>query len=349
MSSARSRARTFSAAAAGLLLPLALAACSDGHQSTGGGEVAKVDGKISLTYLQKQGDQEYFVGEAAGAKAKAAELGIDLKVVNLGNDANKTVSEAKAAIAQKSNGLIVVVPDPAVGPQVVQTAKDAGVALLTSDDQICTTGPDPTGCTPENLVPRIGFSGEQMGTEVGKRAAEEFGRSGWNPAETRTISAWKQDVTVCTSRVKSAKAAFLSAGGTGVQNIDVATDNTPTGAQDRIAAVVTANPNVKHWVVWGCNDENVQGGVTALENAGFKADNVIGVGLGAYLACKNWGSGKPSGMRAALFINGSDVGALAVQTMYDKLKNGKDLPKEAFAPTTMVDAANWKASGVTCS
>ncbi|GAA4837528.1 substrate-binding domain-containing protein [Kitasatospora terrestris] len=339
-----------SVVAAGLLLALgATAACSTGQQSTGGtDQAAPVTGRISITYLQKQGDQEYFVGEAAGAKAKAAELGVELKVVNLGNDANKTVSEVQSAIAQKSNGLIVVVPDPAVGPQVVQAAKDARVALLTSDDQICANGPDPSACGKENLVPRIGFSGEQMGGEVGKRAAEEFRKAGWNPAETRTISAWKQDVTVCGDRVKAAKGAF-GAAVQGVPNIDVATDNTPTGAQDRIAATVTANPGVKHWVVWGCNDENVQGGVTALANAGFKAEDVVGVGLGAYLACKDWNGGKPSGMKAALFINGKDVGALAVQTMVDRLKNGKDFPAEAFAPTRMVDAATWKDAGVSCS
>ncbi|MFG2823493.1 substrate-binding domain-containing protein [Kitasatospora sp. NPDC048365] len=337
--------------AAGLLLALgATAACSTGRQSgsgSGADQVAPVTGRISITYLQKQGDQEYFVGEAAGAKAKAAELGVDLKVVNLGNDANKTVSEVQSAIAQKSNGLIIVVPDPAVGPQVAQAARDAKVALLTSDDQICANGPDPSACAKENLVPRIGFSGQQMGGEVGKRAAEEFKKAGWNPAETRTISAWKQDVTVCGDRVKAAKDAFGATVG-GVQNIDVATDNTPTGAQDRIAATVTANPAVKHWVVWGCNDENVQGGVTALANAGFKAEDVIGVGLGAYLACKDWNGGKPSGMKAALFINGKDVGALAVQTMVDRLKNGKDFPAEAFAPTRMVDAATWKDAGVNC-
>ncbi|WP_354644769.1 substrate-binding domain-containing protein [Kitasatospora camelliae] len=340
-------------AATGLLLALGLTtACSTGQQSgsgSGGDQVAPVSGKISITYLQKQGDQEYFVGEAAGAKAKAAELGVDLKVVNLGNDANKTVSEVQSAIAQKSNGLIIVVPDPAVGPQVAQAAKDAKVALLTSDDQICTNGPDPSACAKENLVPRIGFSGQQMGGEVGKRAAEEFKKAGWNPAETRTVSAWKQDVTVCGDRVKAAKEAFAAGVGVEVKNIDVATDNTPTGAQDRIAATVTANAGVKHWVVWGCNDENVQGGVTALENAGIGADNVIGVGLGAYLACKDWSGGKPSGMKAALFINGKDVGALAVQTMVDKLKNGKDFPKEAFAPTTMVDPTTWKSAGVSCS
>ncbi|MFK0237500.1 substrate-binding domain-containing protein [Streptomyces vinaceus] len=342
--------RPVAAAVLGLATMLVLTACSSGQETTGAAaDVGKVDGKISLTYLQKQGDQEYFTGEAAGAKAKASELGIDLKVVNLGNDANKTVSEAQAAISQKSNGLIVVVPDPAVGPQVVQLAKTGKVALLTSDDQICSTGPDPSACGADALVPRIGFSGEQMGGEVGKRAAEEFKKAGWNPAETRTISAWKQDVTVCTDRVNASKKTFAEAAGAPVQNIDVPTDNSPTGAQDKIAATITANASVKHWVVWGCNDENVQGGVTALENAGFKADDVIGVGLGAYLACKNWSSGKPSGMKAALFINGRDVGALAVQTMYDKLKNGKDFPKEAFAPTKMVDASSWKDAGVTCS
>ncbi|WP_233289273.1 substrate-binding domain-containing protein [Kitasatospora sp. MBT63] len=341
--------RSRSLAAAGLLLALGVTTgCSTGQESKGGGDVAPVSGKISLTYLQKQGDQEYFIGEAAGAKAKAAELGIDLKVVNLGNDANKTVSEVRSAIAQKSNGLIIVVPDPAVGPQVVQSAKDAKVALLTSDDQICATGPDPAACDKAALVPRIGFSGAQMGGEVGKRAATEYQKAGWNAADTRIVSAWKQDVTVCGDRVKAARSAF-DAAVPGVQNIDVATDNTPTGAQDKIAATVTANPGVKHWVVWGCNDENVQGGVTALENAGFKADNVIGVGLGAYLACKDWSGDKPSGMKAALFINGKDVGALAVQTMYDKLKNSKEMPAEAFAPTTMVDPATWKSSGVTCS
>ncbi|MDH6141917.1 MULTISPECIES: substrate-binding domain-containing protein [Kitasatospora] len=343
------RHRIAPAAALGIATVLALTACSTGQTSSGAAAaVAPVTGKISLTYLQKQGDQQYFVDEAAGAKAKAAALGIDLKVVDLGSDANKTVSEVQSAIAQKTNGLIVVVPDPAVGPQVVQMAKDAKTALLTSDDQVCATGPSPAKCAKTDLVPRIGFSGQQMGQQVGQRAAEEFKKAGWNPADTRIISAWQQDVTVCGDRVKAAKDAFNQAV-PGVQNIDVATDNTPTGAQDKVAATITANPGVKHWVAWGCNDENVQGAVTALQNAGVTPDNIDGVGLGAYLACKDWGSGKPTGMKAALFINGKDVGALAVQTMYDKLKNSKDFPQEAFAPTQMVDGTSWQSAGVSCS
>ncbi|GAA1955989.1 substrate-binding domain-containing protein [Kitasatospora viridis] len=336
------------AAALGLSAVLGLTACSSGQSGSSADSVGKVTGKISLTYLQKQGDQQYFIDEAAGAKAKAAQLGVDLKVVNLGTDANRAVGEAQAAIAQKTNGLIAVLPDPSVGPQVVQSARDAKIALLTSDDQVCATGPDPAGCAHQDLLPRVGFSGDQMGQQVGQKAAALFKSSGWDPSDTRIISAWQQDVTVCSDRVKAADEQF-AADGTRVQVIDVPTDNTPTGAQDKVAATLTANPGVKHWIIWGCNDENVQGGVTAMQNAGISPDNIIGVGLGAYLACKDWAAGKPSGMKAALFINGKDVGALAVQTMYDKLRNGTDFPPETFAPTTMVDASNWQSSGMTCT
>ncbi|MFF8868388.1 substrate-binding domain-containing protein [Streptomyces sp. NPDC015139] len=324
--------------------------CSSGQTSNvSNGPTGQVKGKISITYLQKQGDQQYFVDEAAGAKTKAAQLGVHLNVVNLGNDANKTVSEVQAAIARKANGLIVVVPDPAVGPEVARTARDAKVTLLTSDDQVCTSGPDPTTCARKDLVPRIGFSGQQMGAAVGRRAAKEYKKAGWKAADTSIISAWKQDVTVCGDRVKAAQEAFKQSAGNSVATINVPTDNTPTGAQDKIAATITAHPRVQHWIVWGCNDENVQGGVTALQNAHVSPSNIIGVGLGAYLACKDWTSGKPSGMKASLFINGRDIGALAVQTMYDRLRNGKPLPVEAFAPTKMVDHANWRAAGVKCS
>ena len=339
------------AAPVGLLLTAGLvSACSTGPGAAGAGApVPPAAAGLAITYLQKQGDQQYFLDEAAGARARATALGVDLKVVDVGSDADRTLRELRSAIAAGTNGVIVVVPDPAIGPAVAKAAQDAGVALLTSDDQICTDLPDPGVCSRQNLVPRVGFSGEKLGAQVGLRAAEEFEKTGWRPEETRIVYAWQQDVNVCRERVDAASQAFDQSAHR-VRSFDVGTDNTVEGARRKVASrIATDGAGVKHWVVWGCNDENVQGGVTALENAGVSADNVIGVGLGAYLACKDWSGTKPSGMKAALFINGKDVGALAVQTMYDKLKNSKDMPAEAFAPTTMVDAATWKTSGVTCN
>lgn len=339
------------AAAVAMLLAGLLASCSSGKEDAGedtGGK--RVSGKITLSLLQKQGDQQYFVDEAAGAKAKASQLGnVEVRVANLGNSADKAVSEVQAAIAQKVNGVIVVVPDPAVGPRLVQMTQTANTALLAGDDQICKNAPDPTKCDKSQLVPRAGFSGTQMGTEVGKRAAELFNKAGWNPADTRIAAAWDQDVTVCTDRVVAAKKAFDQVTGKQVKTINVGTDNTPPVAQDKMAATVNANRSVKHWILWGCNDENVSGQVRAVQNAGYSPNDVVGVGLGAYLACKDWRSGKTTGMKAALFINGYDVGQLAVQTIVDQLRNGRQMPPEVFAPTKMVDPQTWRQAGVKCT
>ncbi|WP_406300919.1 substrate-binding domain-containing protein [Embleya sp. NBC_00888] len=347
----RRRSRHGAAMVAALALAVGLTACSSGKDEGKAGTTsgtAPVSGNVKIAYLQKQGDQQYFIDEADGAKAKAKELGVDLKVVNLGNDTNKAVSEVQAALAQKYNGVVIVVPDPAVGPQVVEIAKN-GAALLASDDQICVNGADPTKCSADQLVPRVGFSGAQMGTQVGDRAAEEFKKAGWAPQDTAIIAAWKQDVTVCSDRVNAAHEAFKRATGADVKVLKVGTDNTPPDAQNKTAATMSGNRSVKHWIVWGCNDENVSGAVTALQNGGYGAADVAGVGLGGYLACKDWGSGKPSGMKAALFINGYEVGGLAVQTMVDRLKNGKPFAPEAFATTKMVDPSNWQQSGLKCS
>ncbi|MGB9377816.1 MAG: substrate-binding domain-containing protein [Mycobacteriales bacterium] len=338
------------AAVAAILL--LLTACSSGKSSgTSQAGKTKKSGSLRIAYLQKQADQQYFVDELNGGKSEAKSLsgGITITSANLASDANLAISAVKAAIAQKADGIIIVPPDPAVGPQVVALANAANIPLLTSDDQICTNAPDPTKCDSKNLIPRVGFSGTQMGTEVGKKAGELFKTAGWKAADTAILSEWQQDVTVCTDRVKAAGVAFKAAsGGASPRIINVGTDNTPSGAQSKTSALLNANRTVKHWVVWGCNDENVQGAVTALQNGTVAANDIIGVGLGAYLACKSWQSNKPTGMKAALFINGVDVGKLSVKIMYDHIRKGTAFPHESFAPTKMVGPTDWQQAGLKC-
>ena len=117
----------------------------------------------------------------------------------------------------------------------------------------------------------------------------------------------------------------------------------------KAGGVITANQGVKHWVVWGCNDESETGVVTALQNAGVAPSDILGVGLGAYLTCKDWAAGQDTGNKASLFISGNDVGSAAVKVMVDKIRNGVALPAETIADTHMVDATSWKAAGVVCT
>ena len=329
---------------------LVLGACSSGQEQSSGGasggsagrSSAGVAGPLTIAYLQKQGDQQYFIDEANGAKAAAASLGnVSIKVVNLGTDSNKAISEVESAIAQKVSGIVIVVPDQQIGPQVIGAAKQANIPIMASDDVI----KDGSGTE----AAFSGFDGTAMGALVGKEAARLYQASGWAAADTKILSASKQDLTVCGDRVSAAKKAFAATVPNGPAVVEIGTDNSATNAQDKAGAVVTANAGVKHWVVWGCNDESETGVVTALQNSGVAPADINGVGLGAYLTCKDWAAKQSTGNKSALFISGVEVGKAAVTSMVALLREGTPLPPKSIAKTEIVDATNWQAKGVVCT
>jgi L-arabinose transport system substrate-binding protein len=115
-------------------------------------------------------------------------------------------------------------------------------------------------------------------------------------------------------------------------------------SQDAAGPIITAHPDVTNWVVFACNDEGVLGALNALATAGVKTDNIIGVGLGAYEACKPWAAGQPSGFKAGLFISGLDVGKTAATVLNDAVVNGKTPAASSYAPTSIVDPSNFKTT-----
>jgi L-arabinose transport system substrate-binding protein len=327
-----------------VLVALSLAACSSGRETADTSSVAgSKKGALTIAVLQKQGDQQYFVDEAEGAKEAAKAAGdVEIKVIDLGTDANKAISEVDNVIAQDVDGIVIVVPDAKIGPQVMSAAASAGIPLVAADDAIEDASGKP--------APFVGFDGTSMGQQVGAKAAELYQAAGWTPKDTRIISAWQQDLQTCNDRVEGAAAAFAeNIDGEAPETISIGTDNSATDAQDRAGAVLTDNRDVKHWVVWGCNDENETGVVTALQNGGVAPGDVIGVGLGAYLACKDWQAGQSTGNKAALYIGGPAVGSKAVEVLVGFLRDGAELPANSIAETEMVDAKSWKQSGLVCT
>jgi L-arabinose transport system substrate-binding protein len=325
---------------------LALTACSTGKTSSGGGDGGSASsgstksGHITIAYLQKQGDQQYFVDEANGAKAEAKKLGnVSVNVVNLGTDANKAISGVNTEVGQKVDGIAIVVPDQKIGPQVVDAA--GSIAMVASDDPI----KNGSG----QAVPFVGFNSEQMGNSVGTKAGQLFKSAGWQAADTVVLAAYQQGLSDCQEREAGEEKGFAAAAGSTPKIVKIGTDNSVVDAQNKTGAAITANPNVKHWVVWGCNDESETGAVTALQTGGVKPANIIGVGLGAYLTCKDWAAGKVTGNKASLFIDGHAVGAAALDALVNRIRDGKALPASTIAKTTMVDAANYKQAGVQCS
>ena len=323
--------------------PSSAAPGSSGPSSASGGGTA---GNITIAYLQKQGDQQYFIDEANGAKDAAKSLStsgstVSIKVVNLGQDANQAITEVDSALGQKVNGIAIVVPDQKIGPQVADKAAAANVPLISSDDSIVDGKNAP--------VAFAGFDGYDMGSKVGTEAAKQVAKKGWAAADVAVIYAYKQDLSVCADRGRGEKEKYEAGGGVG-KAINVGTLDTVDSAQSAASGVITGNPGVKHWVVMGCNDEDVSGVVQSLNNARLDAANIVGVGLGAYIACKSWQPGaKADGFVAALYIDGRDVGSTAVKALVAKIRNGTALPAKSLAKTQMIDAATYKNTTLKCS
>jgi len=287
--------------------------------------------------INKSADQQYFI-DLQNSFVEASEgFGAQAKKFDAKLDPGLGVSLVNDAISAGAKGIAITVPDQTIGPAIAQAAREAGVTLIATDDSIV----DENG----NPVPFVGFNGADMGKKVGEAAAQLLTDSGWlNDASKKVgvLSVEVQTLSVCNDRTDNEKAAIIAAGVPEAQIFPVPYTGEALSAQDAAGPIITANPDVTNWIVFGCNDEGVLGTLNALATAGASPDNIIGVGLGAYEACKPWAAGQPSGFKAALFISGLDVGRTAATVLNDAVVNGQEPPAMSFAPTSIVDPSNFQ-------
>lgn len=292
--------------------------------------------KPLFVVINKSADQQYFIDLQTSFSETAASLGADSKKFDAKLDPSLGVSLVNDAISAGAKGIAITVPDQTIGPAIAKAAKDAGVVLIATDDGI----KDADG----NPVPFVGFDGKDMGKKVGDAAAKLLTDSGWlkdSSKKVGVLSVEVQTLSVCNDRTDNEKAEVKAAGITDDQIFSVPYTGETNSAQDAAGPILTAHPDVTNWVVFGCNDEGVRGTLNALGTAGVKSDNIIGVGLGAYEACKDWAAKQASGFKAALFISGLDVGKTAATVLYDAVVNGKAAPEKTYAPTNIVDPSNY--------
>ncbi len=287
--------------------------------------------------INKSADQQYFIDLQNSFVDTAASLSGEAKKFDAKLDPNLGVSLVNDAISAGAKGIAITVPDQTIGPAIAKAAKDAGVVLIATDDSIV----DEAG----NPVPFVGFDGKDMGKKVGEAAAKLLTDGGWltdTAKKVGVLSVEVQTLSVCNDRTDNEKAAIIAAGVPEANIFPVPYTGEALSAQDAAGPIITANPDVTNWIVFGCNDEGVLGATNALATAGASPDNIIAVGLGAYEACKPWAAGQPSAFKAALFISGLDVGKTAATVLNDAVVNGKAPAEKSYAPTSIVDPSNFK-------
>lgn len=296
---------------------------------------AQDDGPL-LYVINKSADQQYFIDLQDSFVAKAEELGASALRADAGLEPAQGIDLVNDAISAGADGIAITVPDQTIGPAIADAAAAAGVALVATDDAIV----DSSG----NPIPFVGFSGPDMGAKVGAEAARLLQEGGWLEDESvnlGVLSTEVQTLSVCEDRTNASKDAMREAGVPEDAIFQVPYTGETQSAQDAAGPVITAHPDVTHWVVFACNDEGVLGTLNALATQGVPPENILGVGLGAYEACKFWAADQDSGFKAALFISGLDVGAAAAEVLYEHVVNGAELPENTIAPTTIVDPSTY--------
>jgi L-arabinose transport system substrate-binding protein len=311
---------------------LAAAGCGSSPSSGGGG-----GGPFKFALITINGQQSFFVDQAAGAKSEAAALGGSVVDENVNASSSTTISDVQAAVAQKLSGIIIAPPANTLGPRIMNLANAAHIPVLAIDNNFNDAQNKP--------VPLVGIDAAALGKQEGAQLASLYQASHWPASSTGYLSIELPGLQTCTLRTDAEKAAFASAVPSFPSSnvIVVPYDGTVEKALSAVGPVVTAHPGVQHWLITSCNDDGVVGAGKALISAHVPVASIIGVGLGGDLACQEWASGAaPSGMVASDYFDPHMFGQTAVKVLYDQIYHHKPMPALSAIPASVISPTSYK-------
>jgi L-arabinose transport system substrate-binding protein len=296
-----------------------------------------------LAAIDKLGTNPYFIQQELGMKRVARKLHFKLVVQNVESDSNKELSTLATLIGTGLQGFTTTVPDQKIGPAVIAMARKAHIPVIATDDSIKDSKGRP--------APIVGISNTQFGVQVGGTAAQLYKQKvGWSESDTRIASIEQNSLSVCKQRTDGAATAFLKAvpSFSSGDVVHIAYDNTETNALDVMTTTITAHPEVKHWIMWSCNDDGVVGSVRALENAGKAPSDNIGVGLGGNLTCQEFSRATTSSFAGSYYIDAAALGRTAILELVNYIQKGTRIPLVTNVPGVFVNRANYKQKIVGC-
>jgi L-arabinose transport system substrate-binding protein len=294
-----------------LALALTLSACSSGGND-----------QVKIGFVVKQPEEPWFQDEWKYAEQAAKEKGFTL--VKIGApDGGQVLTAIDNLKSQHAQGFVICTPDVKLGPSIVAKAKADGLKLMTVDDRLV----DGSG-NPIDAVPHMGISATKIGEQVGQAIADEMKKRGWNPEETGALRISYDQLPTAKDRTDGAITALTAAGFPTANIVNAPEAKTDTeNAFNAANIAITQNPKYKHWVAFGLNDEAVLGAVRAAEGRGFRADNMIGVGIGGSKSALNeFAKGEATGFFGSVLISPKRHGYETSVNMYEWIKDGKAPP-----------------------
>ncbi len=287
-------------------------------------EEVKEEGPL-LAFIVKDASQEWFVGTSSAMKATAMNLGArDFIIYDTAMSPDKYMTALDSAISQEVDVLIVCPPDQQLSQITVQRCEEAGIKVMADDDPLI----DEEG---NYIAPALALDAYVVGESQGEWLAEYYNTNNLKEHNETIgyILMTMNEVSSALPRSEGARDKFISMAPDfpAEMIIEANYDGTSDKGFNVVAATITANPDITHWILTAPNDEGAQGATRALEQAGLDKEATV-VGLGGYLAIDEFRK-EYSAFKAAAYIDPLQDGQIAATAAMRWALEGKE-PYEEY-------------------
>ena len=279
--------------------------------------------KLKVGYVVNFMSHQWYQNICNGAKARAAEVGVDLLIADANQDSNAQISAAENMITQKVDILVLTPVDAKALAPIVKKAKDAGIPVITESNKV------------DGAVSFVGIDNKAGGKKAGLWLVDYVKA---NKIDPKILIVGLPNFDDCRNRVDGFKEALKESG----IKYEIKQEVDGQGMKEKALTVsqdaLTAHPDVN--VIYGINDDSTTGGMAAYKAAGLdeKKLTAIGFGFEGSVGQSALLSGGPYKASLAMFPNYVGVSLIDAAV---SLSKGEKLPDHYQTPTVVITKDNF--------
>lgn len=318
---------------AGCSTPASSAAPVDAGSTPAAADPAPAAGGV-IYGIYKAGDQTWFIDEGDAAKAAAEAAGYEFIYVDAKMNPEEYLKAIDNAIANNAVGVVTCIPDQTMSQAAIDKLAEANIPVVAADDALEVNG--------EKLAPWVGINAYAIGEANGVWLSDYAKSNDLIGKDDVGLLIMTMDtVSSCVPRAEGEYDKFTEL----TPDFDTAKifkadyDGTTDKGNVAAAAVITAHPEIKTWLVTGANEEGCIGAARALESAGLDANACV-VGLGGYMAKDEFKKEGGSCVKASAYFSAEQVGAGSIDVLIEMI-NGGTPTMEIAVDATVVTPENY--------
>ncbi|BBS67448.1 hypothetical protein WP5S18E09_20040 [Escherichia coli] len=277
---------------------------------------------LKLGFLVKQPEEPWFQTEWKFADKAGKDLGFEVIKIAV-PDGEKTLNAIDSLAASGAKGFVICTPDPKLGSAIVAKARGYDMKVIAVDDQFVNAKGKPM-----DTVPLVMMAATKIGERQGQELYKEMQKRGWDVKESAVMAITSNELDTARRRTTGSMDALKAAGFPEKQIYQVPTkSNDIPGAFDAANSMLVQHPEVKHWLIVGMNDSTVLGGVRATEGQGFKAADIIGIGINGVDAVSELSKAQATGFYGSLLPSPDVHGYKSSEMLYNWVAKGVEPTK----------------------